>query len=199
MEIYQPAEDSHLFSNFLKKFLKNKKGQTLLDMGTGSGILAETASKFLDKKNILTADINPATIKLLKSKGFKSIKSNLFSKIKNKFDIILFNAPYLPKDKKEPTTSRKATTGGERGDEISLKFLRQAKEHINKDGKIFLLISSLTPVDKIKKFRPKIVVRKKIQLLFPTSRTGGNSFPQVRPVENVCMIYLKQILLLNHW
>jgi release factor glutamine methyltransferase len=131
-------------------------------MGTASGILAETASKFLNKKNILVADINSDAVKLLKQKGYNAIKTNLFSKIKTKFDLITFNAPYLPFDPREPKSSQIATTGGKRGDEISAEFLKQAKKHINKNGKIFLLISSLTPMNKIKKFKHKIVARKKI-------------------------------------
>ena len=92
----------------------------------------------------------------------RAIHSNLFDKIPQKFDLITFNAPYLPEDPREPKDSQVATTGGPRGDEISVEFLDQAKSHLNKEGKIFLLISSLTPMDKIKKFNPKIVSKKKI-------------------------------------
>ena len=174
MGIYQPAEDSYLFASFLKKYLSTPLPNThyptptslssikMLDMGTGSGILSETASKFLNKKNITPVDINPESVKLLKKKKYKAIKSDLFKNIKNKYDLITFNAPYLPQDKREPKNSQIATTGGERGDEISIKFLRQAKKHLNKNGKIFLLISSLTPTNRIKKYNPKIVARKKI-------------------------------------
>ncbi|MFH1521832.1 MAG: HemK2/MTQ2 family protein methyltransferase [archaeon] len=162
MEIYQPAEDSYLFADFLKEYLRKHKVNSYLDMGTGSGILSEIALEFLDKKNILVADINSSAIKLLKQKGLNAIETNLFEKIKDKFDLITFNAPYLPLDSREPKSSQLATTGGKRGDEISLKFLEQAKKHLNKNGKIFLLISSLTPMDRIKKFNPKIVARKKI-------------------------------------
>lgn len=162
MEIYQPAEDSYFFVDFLEKYLKKNKVNSYLDMGTGSGILSKTASKFLNKKNILATDINPSVIKLLKQKNFNTVQSNLFEKIKNKYNLITFNAPYLPFDPREPKSSQLATTGGKCGDEISIKFLKQAKKHLNKNGKIFLLISSLTPMDKIKKFNPKIVARKKI-------------------------------------
>ncbi len=162
--LYQPAEDSFFFSEFLKKELKKLKNRNLkfLDIGTGSGILAETASSFIKKENIFTVDINLEAVKLLKQKGFKSIKSDLFSNVVGKFDIIVFNAPYLPKDKREPKNSQRETTGGTQGDEISLKFLEQARLHLNKKGKIFLLVSILTPQDKLKKFKPEIVARKKI-------------------------------------
>jgi len=161
-EIYQPAEDSYLFANSLKKYLSKNKIQSYLDMGTGSGILAETASKYIDKENILAADINPEAVKLLKQKGFNAKKSNLFSNIKQKFDLITFNAPYLPLDPREPKSSQLATTGGKCGDEISIEFIGQAKKHLNKNGKVFLLISSLTPMKKIGRFNYKIIARKKI-------------------------------------
>jgi len=161
-EIYQPAEDSHFFSEFLKKYFSKNQIISYLDMGTGSGILSETVSKFLDKQNIFATDINSSAIKLLKKKGFQTIKTNLFDKIKGKYDLITFNAPYLPFNPREPKSSQLATTGGKHGDEISVKFLKQAKKHLNKNGKILLLISSLTPMNKIKRFKPKIVTRKKI-------------------------------------
>ena len=162
MEIYPPAEDSWMFSDFLKDYLSKNKINSYLDMGTGSGILSKTSSKFLEKENILAVDLNPNAVKLLKKKGFKAIKSNLFNKIKGKFDLITFNAPYLPEDSREPKSSQLATTGGEKGDEVSLEFIRQAKKHLNTNGKIFLLISSLTPRNKLKRFNYKIVARKKL-------------------------------------
>lgn len=162
--IYRPAEDSHFFSEFLGEKLKTSKGKlkTYLDMGTGSGILSETVSNFLKKENILSADINEESVKLLKKRGFNARKSNLFSKVNQKFDLITFNAPYLPEDSREPKDSRKATTGGKNGDEISIEFIKQAKRYLNKNGKIFLLVSSLTPQEKIKKLGGKIVKEKKI-------------------------------------
>lgn len=166
MIIYEPSDDSYIFSEFLENYLSNLKNKNIsfLDMGTGSGILSKTASKFISKKNIVCADINKIALDNLKKENFKTIHSNLFSKIsKNKkFDIIVFNAPYLPDDKAEDSDSKLITTGGKLGDEISLKFLKQSQNYIKKDGKIFLLISSLTPMQRIKKFNPKIVARKKI-------------------------------------
>ncbi|MDH3352980.1 MAG: methyltransferase [Nanoarchaeota archaeon] len=162
MGVYQPAEDSYFFADFLKKYIKKHEIKSYLDMGTGSGILSETMLGFLDKKNILAADINPAAVKLVKKKGLNAIKTNLFEKIKDNYDLITFNAPYLPLDSREPKDSQVATTGGKHGDEISVKFLTQAKKYLNKNGKILLLVSSLTPMDKIEKLGAKVVAKKKI-------------------------------------
>jgi len=99
---------------------------------------------------------------LLEKRGFNAIKTNLFDDIVGCYDLITFNAPYLPFDSREPKSSQIATTGGIRGDEISIKFLKNARKHLDKDGKILLLVSSLTPINEIKKFGAKVVARKKI-------------------------------------
>jgi len=143
--IYFPSEDSYFLSEFVKKYSKGKK---VLDMGSGSGIQAETA---INSKadSVLCADISQESISYLKSKRLKAIKSNLFSKITGKFDLIIFNPPYLPLDKREDKESRKITTGGKKGDEIILRFLKQSQKHLNKEGLILLLLSSLTPKNRI--------------------------------------------------
>ena len=155
MTIYKPAEDSYLMSetlkNYLKEKIKNKKISKqikILDLGTGSGIQAQTCKK-LGFKNILTADINPEVIKFVKKKGFKSIKSNLFSKLKiKKFSLIIFNPPYLPENKYD---KKPDTTGGKKGYELILKFLNQAKYHLTTDGEILILFSSFSKPRIIKK------------------------------------------------
>lgn len=143
--IYQPAEDSCLLS---KEVAKRAKGKSFLDMGSGSGILAETAEK-AQAKSVLATDIQDDVVKHLKSKNIPCIKSDLFEKVKGKFDIIAFNPPYLPHDAREDKESQIATTGGKKGDEVILKFLKQAKAHMKKDSIILLLLSSLTPRAKI--------------------------------------------------
>ena len=158
MTIYQPAEDSWLLSETLEKYLKDKlknkeidKDIQILDMGSGSGIQAQTCKK-LGFNNVNCADINQESVNLLKNKGFDSIQSNLFSNInkKQKFDLIIFNPPYLPEDKREPKDSQLQTTAGKKGCEIILEFLKQSKHHLNKNGAILLLFSSLSKPNIIK-------------------------------------------------
>jgi release factor glutamine methyltransferase len=164
MEVYEPSDDSYFFAEFLKKYLKKHHPTNFLDIGCGSGILAKTVSKFFKNEDIICVDINPSAVSATRLLGFKTIKSNLFSKVskKLKFDLITFNAPYLPEGEYEPKESMLITTGGKEGDEISLKFIKQAKEHLTEKGKILLLISSLTPMEKIVKFKPKVIAKKKI-------------------------------------
>jgi len=161
--IYAPSDDSNLLAEQVKIFSKDK---SVLDIGSGSGILAETALKN-KASEVFAIDINPESIKLLKSKFSKNknvnaLKSNLFSKIpkSKKFDIIIFNPPYLPFDKREDKGSQIATTGGKNGDEIILRFLQQALNYLSPNGFILLLTSSLTPMKRINYFLQKNKLKK---------------------------------------
>jgi release factor glutamine methyltransferase len=161
-EIYSPREDSYLLSEVLKKEISYKNIK-VLELGSGSGIQLETLNELgIEKENIFSCDINPEAVKHCKDLGFNCIKSNLFQDIKGKFDVIIFNPPYLPKDSSEPLDSRIATTGGNKGSEVVNEFLKQAKNYLNKDGKIFLLTSSLTENIDFLDYKKKILGKKKI-------------------------------------
>jgi len=160
-EIYQPAEDSYFLSEILKKQIKSKN-QKFLDIGSGLGIQAQTLIDLgVSPRNITLADINKKAIQHLKKNlpNCKIIHSNLFEKIKGEFDVIFFNPPYLPKNKFD---SKKDTTGGKKGSETINKFLKQAKKHLNKNGKIFLLASSFTKNINFLDYEKKLLGKKKL-------------------------------------
>ena len=156
--IYDAAEDSYLLEKFVRKYSKNK---SILDMGTGTGILA-IASIQSGADKVLASDINKGAVKKVKRLGINAIQSNLFSNINEKFDLIIFNPPYLPKDKREDKESALSTTGGKRGDEIIIRFLKNAKSHLNPNGFILLIVSSLTPRREIILTLKKLSLKKKV-------------------------------------
>lgn len=142
--IYEPEEDSYLIKKYIKGYIKNKQTK-VLDMGTGSCILAEEAQKY--SGNVLAVDINPEVKEIAKKKHINFIESNLFENKKlktEKFDLILFNPPYLPELENEPEELATITTGGKEGHELLEQFLQQVKVHLNKSAKILLICSSLT-------------------------------------------------------
>jgi len=169
MTIYSPEEDSYLLANVLKKeipkLLKKNKNLKFLEVGCGSGIILQTVlDSGFKRENIFGCDINPKAVKHCKKLGFNCIKSNLFSNVKGFYDVIAFNPPYLPEDKREPRNSRRETTGGKLGNERSVKFLKQSKKHLAKNGKIFLVTSSLAKNIDFKKigYKAKKVSEKKL-------------------------------------
>ncbi|MFH1326938.1 MAG: HemK2/MTQ2 family protein methyltransferase [archaeon] len=168
MKIYEPAEDSYFLSDVLSKklpkLLKKKYNLKLLEIGSGSGIQLTTAFKSgIKRKNIFSCDINLNAIKHCKNLGFNCVKSNLFQKIKGNFDVVVFNPPYLPEHKYD---KKPDTTGGKKGEEIILNFLKELKKHLKPKGKAFLLISSLTPLKKISKelknYKTRVISTKKL-------------------------------------
>ena len=130
-EIYSPREDSYFLSEILKDKIKNIEIK-VLEIGCGSGIQLETLSE-LGVENIYSCDINEFAVKQCKSLGFNSIQSNLFENINGKFDLIIFNPPYLPEDPLESKSSKIITTAGKHGNEIINEFLKQAKNHLNEN------------------------------------------------------------------
>lgn len=152
--MYEPREDSFLIQKHIKDFCKPTSH--VLDMGTGSGILALEASRY--SNHITAVDIDKDVIAFLKKRTNENkahqthnnrylkinfIHSNLFSNIKTKekFDLIIFNPPYLPSKSHE--FKHIDLDGGFHGTEIIERFLKQAKSHLKSKGKVLLLASSL--------------------------------------------------------
>lgn len=166
-QIYQQDIDSFLMQKILEeklpKLLRQKPDLKFLEIGPGSGIQLESAKNIgVHIKNIYSLDKNPNAVKHCQKLGFASIESDLFEKIKGKFDVIVFNPPYLPRNKDEPKDSQLATTGGKHGSETINQFLKYAKIHLAKNGKIFLLTSSLTKKINWQNYKKKKVAKIKI-------------------------------------
>ena len=166
-EIYQPAEDSFLLSRILKEqlpiLLEKNPDLKFLEIGAGSGVHLQTALKSgVKKENIFSSDIDMKAVKHCNLLGFQCVKSNLFSKINGKFNLIIFNPPYLPEDKREPKHSQLQTTGGKKGSEIINRFLRHAKKHLKENTKIFLVTSSLTKGINWQDYKKKLLGKKKL-------------------------------------
>lgn len=169
MNYYEPDDDSYLLKTVIEKevpkLIKNNKDLKFLEIGCGSGIQLQAALNFgIKKENIFCCDINQVAVNNCKKLGFNCVKSDLFDKInkKLKFDVIVFNPPYLPEDENEPRDSKLSTTGGKKGSEIINKFLIQAKKYLNKKGIILLLTSSLTKGINLKGYNKKLIDSKKL-------------------------------------
>ncbi len=147
MHHYLAREDSFLLAEQVKKHAKGD----CLDMGTGSGILALAAEKKATK--VVAADIDKKVIDFCKknihSKKIRFIQSDLFNNVRERFDTISFNPPYLPAIKGEPKSLALKIAGGKHGYEIIDRFLGQASAHLNPDGKILIVFSSLTNKEKV--------------------------------------------------
>ncbi|MBR2665133.1 MAG: methyltransferase [Methanobrevibacter sp.] len=146
--VYVPAEDSYL----LAENLEIKEGQSVLEIGTGSGIVAMYASRLTDK--ITVSDINFDACELAR-KNFEAnnienieiLFGNMFEPVeKRKFDVILFNTPYLPTEDDEviDDTINYAFDGGLNGRKVIDLFLNEVGNHLNDGGIVQMIQSSLS-------------------------------------------------------
>lgn len=145
--VYEPQEDSYLLCECIDETFNNK---TVLEIGCGSGIVSITAAK--QGAKVTAVDIDKKALKHTKelaekeNLNIKLVHSDLFENIKDTYDIILCNPPYLPDDKNVKDI---ALDGGKEGWEYIAKFLEQAKEHVHEKGYILLLFSNLSDKDKV--------------------------------------------------
>ncbi|HIH13287.1 TPA: methyltransferase [Candidatus Woesearchaeota archaeon] len=149
--MYQPAEDSYLLQEYVKEYAFGR----VLDMGTGSGIQALTALKRTNVKEVVAVDIDEEAVRRLQQgikeqrlRKIKVIKSDLFDRVEGHFNLIIFNPPYLPKDDVDKEFSL-TLSGGKKGNEIIERFLKEAKKHLNENGKILIVFSNLTGKEKV--------------------------------------------------
>lgn len=151
--VYEPAEDSFLFAEKLDV----KQGERVLDMGVGCGILGLLSTK--KAKEVVGIDINPYSVRCAKRnavlnnviKPISFIQGDLFGPLKKteKFDLILFNAPYLPEvELNSLTWIERAWVGGLTGRKVIDAFLPEAINHLSKKGRILLLQSTLSNLER---------------------------------------------------
>lgn len=151
--VYEPADDTFLIA----EKMNIAEDDNVLDMGTGCGILAVLAAQ--KAKSVLAVDINPHAIQCARKnaencgykEGIEFRRGNLFRPIKKneQFSLILFNPPYLPSEpNEEKSWIGKAWAGGRNGRKIIDKFIVDAYNFLVAGGKIQLVQSSLSNIDR---------------------------------------------------
>ena len=150
--VYEPAEDTFL----LAENLDIQRRDEVLEIGTGTGLIAVTAAQ--KSKKVTATDINEDAVKCAlkntitnRTYNVELKQGNLFEPVKDeKFDLILFNTPYLPteEDEKLDDELNAAFDGGLEGRETIDKFLNEVKGHLNEGGRVQLVQSSLSDNEK---------------------------------------------------
>jgi len=125
----------------------------ILDIFAGSGCIGIAVLKNIKNSRVDFADIDKRAIEQIKinlklsrisPKRYKIYQSNLFEKLKGKYNYIFANPPYAAKEKlKEVQPSvlryepRRAILGGKKGLLYIRKFLKEAKKFMKPDGTIY--------------------------------------------------------------
>jgi release factor glutamine methyltransferase len=159
--IYEPAEDSFFFAENLIV----AEGDFVLDMGTGCGILGIVAAG--KARRVVAVDISPYAVRCARRNAelnrvmdkMHFIEGDLFAPLRTeeRFDLILFNAPYLPVESKENGSwLGRAWVGGATGRQVIDRFICEAPRYLKKNGVVLLMQSTLSNVQKtMQQFREK--------------------------------------------
>jgi len=147
-----------------------EEGQNILDLCTGSGAIAIAVKKELDKKGInvkMTAsDISEGALELAKENAMANgaeilfLQSDLFSRMRGRFDIIVSNPPYIPSAEIEKLQRevkdfepRLALDGGADGLDIYRRIAAEASKYIRRGGMLIMEVGEGEANDVVKLFK----------------------------------------------
>lgn len=143
-----PRDETEILARKAIDIINKNNLKSALDIGTGTGILACTIAKYtLSKSTAL--DVSDNALKIAEeniknldlSEKVKTLKSNLFEKVSEKYDLIVSNPPYIPLSEKA-TIQKEVNfdpdlalyTKDEKGLEFYEKISKNAKNYLNKNG-----------------------------------------------------------------
>ena len=142
-----PRFETEIIVDYLIK--SDWKKDKILDIGTGTGSIALSLGKNLEKSDILASDISDEALNLaienknrIGVRNVSFIKSNIFEEISGKFDIIISNPPYINESDYENLDERlyhepkSALFAEENGLYFYKKIVSEANNYLNCGGKL---------------------------------------------------------------
>lgn len=163
-KIFLPRKETEYWTKKAIEEIKKRKGRLkVLDIFAGSGCIGIAVLKNIERAKVDFADLSQKAISQIKenlslnqipSKRYKIFLSDVFKKIKGKYDFILANPPYVAEERISKVSPwvlenepKMAILAGKRGLKFIKKFLKGAKKHLKKGGLIFM---ELDPKEKRK-------------------------------------------------
>lgn len=146
-----PQPDTEILVEEVLKIVneeKKEKINKILDICSGSGCIGISLANYLQDVNVTMSDISKAAIEIAKKNAKNNnvydkvefIQSDLFENIKEKFDIIVSNPPYIETKVIEKLSKQVqnepiiALDGGEDGLLFYRKLINEAPNFLNDNG-----------------------------------------------------------------
>lgn len=154
-DVLIPRADTEILVEEVIEIAKKINAKKILDLCTGSGAIAVSLAKYIEDSQITAIDISGEALRVAKLNARNNevedkitfIKSDLFENVvKEKYDIIVSNPPYIKKDvikklnrevQKEPNI---ALDGGYDGLDFYRKIISEGYEYLKYKGYMCLEI-----------------------------------------------------------
>jgi release factor glutamine methyltransferase len=148
-----PRPETEELVEFLKSEIRNSKSE-IVDVGTGSGVIALSLAAEFPEAKILAVDVSEEALALAEenaarlnlSDKVRFLKSHLLEKVDGAFDLIVANLPYISTQDRH-TLSREvlrdpevALFAGAQGDELVRELIAQAPARLRPGGLLALEI-----------------------------------------------------------
>jgi release factor glutamine methyltransferase len=148
-----PRPETEELVELLKSQIRNSKSR-ILDVGTGSGVIALSLTMRFPEAEVLAVDISDDALALARENAaslnvpdrVRLVKSNLLENVEGTFDLIVANLPYISTQERHALSREVlhdpeiALFASERGDELIRKIIAQAPPHLRPDGMLALEI-----------------------------------------------------------
>lgn len=168
--MYLPSEDSFL----LARSVEGYTGKSALEIGIGSGAVLKVLHE--NFQIVAGTDIDFVSVRHCKENLPNEIMlacCDAASAFRYKFDLIVSNPPYLPVEDNKKKDS--AIDGDYNGIETTLRFIKSATSVLAENGKILIIVSSLSNAPKITEFIVQMNLKKRTisekRLFFETLTT----------------------------
>ncbi|MHA1924448.1 MAG: HemK2/MTQ2 family protein methyltransferase [Candidatus Thorarchaeota archaeon] len=153
--VYPPAEDAYL----LLDAIELERADSFLEIGCGTGLISVAAAEVA--KSVVAIDLELNAVRNtrrnmeINSVSGRScvIQSDLLGALAHnaRFNVIAFNPPYLPENG-TVTEMDHAFVGGGAGVELTERFILQAIPHLERNGRIYIVVSSLADIERVSNF-----------------------------------------------
>jgi release factor glutamine methyltransferase len=148
-----PRPETEELVEFLKSEIRNPRSK-ILDVGTGSGVIALSLAAKFPEAEVVAVDISDDALALAQENAsrlkvadrVRFLKSNLLENVKGSFDVIAANLPYISTQDRH-TLSREvlhdpavALFASAQGDELMRELIAQAPSRLRLGGMLALEI-----------------------------------------------------------
>ncbi|MFZ0515024.1 MAG: HemK2/MTQ2 family protein methyltransferase [Candidatus Nitrosopolaris sp.] len=173
--MYLPSDDSFLLAMVVTGYT----GKSALEIGVGSGTVLKVLHE--NFQIVVGTDIDIVSLRHCKNNLSNDIIlacCDAASPFRYRFDLIVSNPPYLPLEDNEKKDS--AIHGDSNGIETTLHFIKSATSVLAENGKMLIIVSSLSDSAKIDELIVQMKLKRRTisekKLFFETLTTLEISF-----------------------